>query len=126
MGIYSKIFQAGKKMFQQQKQPKQPKTKRMKKIKLSPEQKAKLRGVVKKASDYVTSGKMQTSTALVTRYAQGKPVVIKRPMTKEQREAVPDTFQVFGYPVKKTYVYVGGGLLALGAIAYGAKKRKRN
>lgn len=122
MGIYKKIFQAGKKMVQQKQQPK---TKRMKKIKLSPEQKAKLMGVAKKAGDYVTSGKLQTSSALLTRYAQGKPVVIKRPLTKTQKEAVPDTYQVFGYPVKKTYVWIGGTALALG-IGYVAKKRMRN
>lgn len=122
MGIYKKIFEAGKKLINKNKQPK---TKRMKKIKLSPEQKSRLKGIAKKAGDYVTSGKLQTSSALVTRYAQGKPVVIKRPITKEQREAMPDTFQVFGYPVKRTYVYVGGTLLLLGT-AYVATKRKKS
>lgn len=125
MGIYKKIFEAGKKLINKNKQPK---TKRMKKIKLSPEQKSRLKGIAKKAGDYVTSGKLQTSSALVTRYAQGKPVVIKRPITKEQREAMPDTFQVFGYPVPKTYVYVGGALLLAGTayVATRPKARTRN
>lgn len=113
MGVYKKIFQKVAGAFTGAK-TKKPKTKKMKKLKLTPEQKARLKGAGKKAFDYVQSGKLATTTGVVTRYAQGKPVVIKRTMSKEEKQATPDTVNFFGYQIPKTYAYAGGALAVLG------------
>lgn len=120
-GLYKKI--AGKLLNKNQSQ----KPKRMKLKKLSPEKKrallAKMRGAGGKALKAIESGKIQTGASLVTRYAQGKPVVVKRNLTQQQKQeqGIPDTVQIFGYPVPKTQAIVGGLLLA-GGIAYVARK----
>lgn len=124
MGVYGKIFKAGVNLFKKGTGQTKSKTK-MKKINLSPDQKARLRGAGKKALDYVTSGKLATTTGVVTRYAQGKPVVIKRTMSKEEKKATPDTVNVFGYQIPKTQAYIGGTALGLGLLYVGSKVIKR-
>ena len=122
MGIYSEIFKkAGSLIKKGIGKNKTIKPKKMKKINLSPAQKAKLKGAGKKAFDFVQSGKLATITGQATRYSQGKPVVIKRTMSKEQKQATPDTVNVFGYQVPKTTAYVGGTALGLGLLYAGSK-----
>lgn len=114
--IYAKI--AGK-LFNKKKSGTKPKTK-MKKLKLSPTQKAKLKGFGKKAVDLVKSGKAQTATAQMTRFVQGKPVLIRNPKAKGDQKTV----QIMGYSVPQEYAIIGG--LALGAVAIGAMRRNRS
>jgi hypothetical protein len=115
MGIYSEIFKkAGALIKKGAGSGQKPKQKKMKKINLTPEQKARLKGAGKKALDYVQSGKLATTTGVLTRYSQGKPVVIKRTMSKEEKATTPDTVNVFGYQIPKTQAYLGGGALLLG------------
>lgn len=123
MGIYSEIFKkAGSLIKKGAGKTKTKKNKPMKKLKLSPQQKARLKGTGKKVLDYVQSGKLATTTGVVTRYSQGKPVVIKRTMSKEEKRATPDTVNIFGYQVPKTTAFVGGGLAILG-IGYLATRK---
>jgi hypothetical protein len=124
MGIYSEIFKKAGALIKKGSGQKTPKTKKMKKINLSPEQKARLKGAGKKAFDFVQSGKLATITGQATRYSQGKPVVIKRTMSKEEKQTTPDTVNVFGYQVPKTTAYVGGGIAVLG-LGYLATRLRR-
>jgi hypothetical protein len=124
MGVYKEIFKkAGSLIKKGAGKTKTKKNKPMKKIKLSPDQKARLKGAGKKALDYVQSGKLATVTGQATRYSQGKPVVIKRSLTKEEKQSIPDTVSFLGYQIPKTYAYLGGGLAVLG-IGYLATHRK--
>lgn len=124
MGIYSEIFKRAGNLIKGAGKTKTKKPKKMRKINLSPEQKARLKGAGKKAFDFVQSGKLATITGQATRYSQGKPVVIKRTMSKEEKQATPDTVSIFGYQVPKTYAYIGGGALVLG-IGYVATRSRK-
>lgn len=102
-GIYKKI--AGKILH--------PKKQKMKKIKLSPSQKARLKGFGKKALDVVQSGKAQSVIGQATRFSQGKAVIIKNPNAKP---GVTKTVSLFGYQVPQNYVIGGVAVIAGGAL----------
>lgn len=124
MGIYSEIFKKAGQLIKKGSGQKTPKRKKMRKIKLTPEQKARFKSAGKKALDYVQSGKLATTTGVVTRYSQGKPVVIKRTMSKEEKATTPDTVNVFGYQIPKTQAYIGGTALGLGLLYVGSRVMK--
>jgi hypothetical protein len=85
---------------------------------LTKEQRAKRRekfkGAFNKAKSFVQSGNMQNATNTLTRYSQGKPVVIQKKITKD--EGTPDTVSIFGYAIPKKTAIIGGVILGAGTI----------
>ena len=122
MGIYKEIF----KKLKERKQNKTKKPKTMPKFKkLTPEQKAKFKKLGLNIKNKLISGDIQKGATVATRYAQGKPIVLKKEISKEDASLNPEEFIIFGIPVKKTYAYIGGALL-LGGTIYGVSKMRRH
>jgi hypothetical protein len=114
MGIYGTIFKKIK-----EKLGKKNKTKKKRKH-MTPEQKTKrrekFRGAIKKARTFVQSGQMQNVSNTATRYSQGKPIVLQKKLTKEEKEETPDTISIFGYAIPKKTAYIAGGVLLVGTV----------
>lgn len=93
--------------------------------KLTQAQKDKIKKNLKNIQSKVQSGELQTVVTGATRYSQGKPVVIKKDLSKEKQKANPDTTLIFGVPVPTNYLYIGGAVVIIGIVAI-TKKRSRN
>jgi len=109
MGIYGTIFKKIKEKRKQQKPKKMPKTAEQKKARRD-----KIKALAKKGLKLVQSGKAEAVVGGATRYSQGKAVVIKGPKTEDT--APQEFINIFGQPLPKNVVYIGGGILGLGAI----------
>ncbi len=127
MGIYGEIFKRLKGKVQANKakrksKPKKPKTLKMKKR--TPEQKAKLRGKLKKVTDRIISGDLEKGAIVATRYAQGKPIVLQKKVSSEDKKKIPKEIIIFGIPIPTAYVVVGS-VLILGGTAYAINKARK-
>lgn len=118
MGFYKAIFTGAKNLIQNK-----PKRKNM-----TQEEKAKRRANIKarlkKVGDKVRSGELQKVSTVATRYAQGKPVVLKKSITDEEKSGIPKEVIIFGVPVP-TPVLVLGTIGIIYGISKISKSRAR-
>ena len=119
MGIYKEIFKrlTGNK----ERRKTKPKRKAMQGKKPTPEQKAKRRKILDNIKKRIISGDVENAVITGTRYAQGKPIVLKKNIKPEDKKLIPDTVNILGVPVK-TPVLIIGSLALLAGTIYAVKK----